>query len=115
MEMVLNKLCTNVSGLQGSMGYEYQAVTHTYSDEKKQIKIVFNQERETIHNAHLLMIENSISFRSAYCGNFFRCLFCRRCFMFLIFYPQDEEATKDPVFYLTIVEDYATYWTNIRV
>ena len=30
-------------GLQGSLGYEYQAVTHTYSDEKKQIKIVFNQ------------------------------------------------------------------------
>jgi hypothetical protein len=35
------------AGLQGSLGYEYQAVTHTYSDEKKQIKIVFNQAMET--------------------------------------------------------------------
>jgi hypothetical protein len=36
-----------VAGLQGSMGYEFQAVTHTSSDEKKQIKIVFNQGRAT--------------------------------------------------------------------
>jgi hypothetical protein len=54
-----------VAGLQGSMGYEFQAVTHTSSDEKKQIKIVFNQGRATDSGGHVCTARGCLAILSS--------------------------------------------------